>query len=396
MEENRKKSSWGTVFSAVLLALLVLGFLVFAFFYWIAPYFKLNSSDVYRFCILLLPFVIGIILIVIGVSVRARKQHEFDEALRDRIRAGNLFALPEEEPAQKKQEDSAGSVLTPSELAEKAAQEAVPQQILPTEAEEDDSKLVPASDSIEDYEQQISEQLDEIAKEGLPSGSTDDDTIAADITDSDIVNEINKEDQAETTEEPVAETVEEPAPEEPVAETVEELAPEEPAAETVEEPAPEEPVAETIEEPASEEPVAETNEEPYISIIDSNDPIIKAIDAVKLTDEDAFQAADDVEPVDQDDKEAYITDELDSSERIGYDITLARIYGCGKDQIQKVFQSSAKLFILSDSSILAVIPFYTEDEANAAIKPLDTEYRMTSRKGRTAGYQTVARELSLD
>jgi len=381
MEENRKKSSWGTVFSAVLLALLVLGFLVFAFFYWIAPYFKLNSSDVYRFCTLLLPFLIGIILIVIGVSVRARKQHEFDEALRDRIRAGNLFALPDEEPVQKKQEDSAGSVLTPSELAEKAAQEAVPQQILPTEAEEDDSKLVPASDSIEDYEQQISEQLDEIAKEGLPSGSSDDDTIAADITDSDIVNEINKEDQAETTEEPVAEAVEEPAPE-----TVKE-----PAAERVEEPASEEPAAATVEEPA-----AETSEEPYVSIIDSNDPIIKAIDAVKLTDEDAFQAADDVEPVDQDDKEAYITDELDSSERIGYDITLARIYGCGMDQIQKAFQSSAKLFILSDSSILAVIPFYNEDEANAVLKLLETEYRMTSRKGRTAGYQTVARELSLD
>lgn len=394
MEENRKKSSWGTVFSAVLLALLVLGFLVFAFFYWIAPYFKLNSSDVYRFCTLLLPFLIGIILIVIGVSVRARKQHEFDEALRDRIRAGNLFALPDEEPVQKKQEDSAGSVLTPSELAEKAAQEAVPQQILPTEAEEDDSKLVPASDSIEDYEQQISEQLDEIAKEGLPSGSSDDDTIAADITDSDIVNEINKEDQAETTEEPVAEAVEEPAPEtvkEPAAERVEEPVSEEPAAETVEEPASEEPAAATVEEPA-----AETSEEPYVSIIDSNDPIIKAIDAVKLTDEDAFQAADDVEPVDQDDKEAYITDELDSSERIGYDITLARIYGCGMDQIQKAFQSSAKLFILSDSSILAVIPFYNEDEANAVLKLLETEYRMTSRKGRTAGYQTVARELSLD
>lgn len=394
MEENRKKSSWGTVFSAVLLALLVLGFLVFAFFYWIAPYFKLNSSDVYRFCTLLLPFLIGIILIVIGVSVRARKQHEFDEALRDRIRAGNLFALPDEEPVQKKQEDSAGSVLTPSELAEKAAQEAVPQQILPTEAEEDDSKLVPASDSIEDYEQQISEQLDEIAKEGLPSGSSDDDTIAADITDSDIVNEINKEDQAETTEEPVAEAVEEPAPEtvkEPAAERVEEPVSEEPAAETVEEPASEEPAAATVEEPA-----AKTSEEPYVSIIDSNDPIIKAIDAVKLTDEDAFQAADDVEPVDQDDKEAYITDELDSSERIGYDITLARIYGCGMDQIQKAFQSSAKLFILSDSSILAVIPFYNEDEANAVLKLLETEYRMTSRKGRTAGYQTVARELSLD
>ncbi|MFA7206615.1 MAG: hypothetical protein WC102_09835 [Saccharofermentanales bacterium] len=378
MEENRKKSSWGTVFSAVLLALLVLGFLVFAFFYWIAPYFKLNSSDVYRFCILLLPFLIGIILIVIGVSVRARKQHEFDEALRDRIKAGNLFALPDEEPVQKKQDDSAGSVLTPSELAEKAAQEAVPQQILPTEAEEEDTKLVPVSDSIEDYEQQISEQLDAIAKEGLPSESSDDDSIAADITDSDIVNEINKEDQAETIEEPAAETAEEPV------------------AETAEEPAHEEPAAETIEEPAHEEPAAETAEEPYISIIDSNDPIIKAIDAVKLTDEDAFQAADDVEPVDQDDKEAYITDELDSSERIGYDITLARIYGCGKDQIQKAFQSSAKLFILSDSSILAVIPFYNEDEANAAIKPLDTEYRMTSRKGRTAGYQTVARELSLE
>ncbi|MFA7189858.1 MAG: hypothetical protein WC117_07210 [Sphaerochaetaceae bacterium] len=331
---------------------------------------------------------------MIGVSVRARKQHEFDEALRDRIRAGNLFALPDEEPVQKKQEDSAGSVLTPSELAEKAAQEAVPQQILPTEAEEDDSKLVPASDSIEDYEQQISEQLDEIAKEGLPSGSSDDDTIAADITDSDIVNEINKEDQAETTEEPVAEAVEEPAPEtvkEPAAERVEEPVSEEPAAETVEEPASEEPAAATVEEPA-----AETSEEPYVSIIDSNDPIIKAIDAVKLTDEDAFQAADDVEPVDQDDKEAYITDELDSSERIGYDITLARIYGCGMDQIQKAFQSSAKLFILSDSSILAVIPFYNEDEANAVLKLLETEYRMTSRKGRTAGYQTVARELSLD
>lgn len=109
MGVGKRKSGWTAVLSSVVLSLFVLGVLVFSFFRWMAPALEIGLPEIHRFCARLAPFVVGVLLIVLGVSLRASKQREFDERLDERIRAGNLFAVGGEEPAGKAGAEAPGA-----------------------------------------------------------------------------------------------------------------------------------------------------------------------------------------------------------------------------------------------------------------------------------------------
>ncbi|MBO4387916.1 MAG: hypothetical protein J5785_00570 [Spirochaetales bacterium] len=441
---GNRKTSWGTVLSAVLLSILVIGILVFAFFRWIAPSIDLKKEQVYSVGILLLPFVLGIIFITLGTSIRINRQKDFDEALRDRIRANSLFALPEEEPQDlvgKKQPEQKPQEPQEEPQAVQPLEDIRPreEEELPKQQEEPSpiSIFTPEEDnSLDDYNEQLSRQLEEIANAEPTEPEAEPQPASEDVTD--IVDQFTEEEPAE--EEPVAEepAAEEPAAEEPVAEEpavdevpVGEELPEEPQAETPAETSPEDLPAETSQEelPATEvfptedaessdtpevipafipvetakeapeeepaEPSAsEVPDEDYQSIIDSDDPVIRDIDAVELNED--FAPAADVQPVDINDPDAVAKDELDSANRLDYDVSFARIEGTDSQAVQAALGEAAHIFENEDGSVSVIIPFYNAAEAKQALSSAGGQVSMTSRKGRKdLDYSKIQQELAI-
>lgn len=411
MEDKKRISSWGTVFSAVFLAMLILGLCVFSLFFWVVPYFKINSAQIFNFCILILPFVIGIIMVLIGVSLRIRKQREFDEALMDRISAGNLFAMPDEEPSANKA--SGKAKLTPAEEEEKAAFDSVSSQVFNDAQEEDDEHHPLAdlrvTDSLEDLDNQLSKQLESIiAKDGTaeaePINPVFDDI--SDILDQ-LDHEENDSNQLHPDETPLvaeepsenalaledAASAESAGPEQAVAAEAESIPDD--SVDTSQD------VVDTLpsmmdsfeaDQPSS---VNEEAEPDYQSILDDNDPVIRDIDSVILSDNDSFQATDDVEPVDDKDYMSCLEDELDSAERIGYEISFAVIYDADSNEVEPMLAGHGQSFSISDGNLFLIIPFFNSEEAESILKNTGHNYKLSSRNGRTIGSQAVTRELGI-
>lgn len=272
MGVGERKGNWTAVLSSVVLSLLVLGFFVFAFFRWMVPSLELDLAQIHSFCATLAPFVAGVLLLVIGVSLRAGKQKEFDERLQERMRQQSLFALPQEEPV-------------PAAQAQEAA--------------------APAAEAFEEEETAVEEP----------------EAYAAELT-----AEIQK--------------------------------------------------------------IAE--EEAYVSLLDDNDPIIRMIDAVVLSEADAFPPARDAEAVDQSDFHAYAADELESAGRLGYDISFVRLRGCDPAQAREAAGGAGRLFSMSDGTILCVLPFLTEAEAQKMFERFQADdRRFASRDGRDLDVDAV-------
>lgn len=417
---GNRKTSWGTVLSAVLLSILVIGILVFAFFRWIAPSIDLKKEQVYSVGILLLPFVLGIIFITLGTSIRINRQKDFDEALRDRIRANSLFALPDEEPQDlvgKKQPEQKPQEPQEEPQAVQPLEDIRPreEEELPKQQEEPSpiSIFTPEEDnSLDDYNEQLSRQLEEIANAEPTEPEAEPQPASEDVTD--IVDQFTEEEPAE--EEPVAE---EPAvdevpageelPEEPQAETPAETSQEElPAAEVFPTedaessdtpeviPAfiPVESAKEAPEEEPAEPSASEVPDEDYQSIIDSDDPVIRDIDAVELNED--FAPAADAQPVDINDPDAVAKDELDSANRLDYDVSFARIEGTDSQAVQAALGEAAHIFENEDGSVSVIIPFYNAAEAKQALSSAGGQVSMTSRKGRKdLDYSKIQQELAI-
>lgn len=419
MGDGKKKNSWGTVFSATLLAILVIGFIVFAFYRWIVPQFAIRSADIHRVVVLLLPFAVGILLILLGVSVKSKKQKDFDDALRDRIRVGNLFALPEEEPVDKEKmpaseksqmskpagihgmaeqkcsdEDGLEGFAQESfdsdeqidgleadaaeEKPESDAEEAIEQPAdipagLPPEAAAKKAPEVaapePDTDSIDEYSELLARQLEEITGESDEQDESAEASSPVSIDDADIVDTIEKESQ------PEAETPDQPLPS---------LSEEEPEKQEEEE------------RFAAESEQAEEDDE-FTSLLDENSPVIKAIDAVQLSADDEFARTYEARSVNRDDVYDYITDELDSAQRIDYDISFVKIKESDEGSLAGLLGESAKLFKLSDGSIVAVLPFYNQGETRNALGSLGDDAKVLSREreGRRLDAGLVVREMGL-
>ncbi|MGP1419123.1 MAG: hypothetical protein ACTTJZ_04865 [Sphaerochaetaceae bacterium] len=417
MGDGKKKSSWGTVFSATLLAILVIGFIVFAFYRWIVPQFAIRSADIHRVVLLLLPFVVGILLILLGVSVKSKKQKEFDDALRDRIRTGNLFALPEEEPVDKdlssekdqmakaagihtaeqkrsEEDELAGfaqqsfdsdeqfdgfDAAVAEEKPESDAEEAIEQPAdisagLSSEtAAEKTSEVAapePETDSIDEYSELLARQLEEITGESDVHDESAEASSPVSIDDADIVDTIEQESRSEA-ETPAAQ----PSP------LLDEEHQEEEALLAAE--------SEQVEE------VEEDDE--YISLLDENSPVIQAIDAVPLGADDEFVKTYETRSVNQSDVYDYITDELDSAQRIDYDISFVKIKGSDEGSLEGLLGESAKLFSLPDGSIVAVLPFYNQGETRNALGSLSDDAKVLSRgrEERRLDVSQVVREMGL-
>lgn len=429
MGDGKKKSSWGTVFSATLLAILVIGFIVFAFYRWIVPQFAIRSADIHRVVLLLLPFVVGILLILLGVSVKSKKQKEFDDALRDRIRTGNLFALPEEEPVDKdlssekdqmakaagihtaeqkrsEEDELAGfaqqsfdsdeqfdgfDAAVAEEKPESDAEEAIEQPAdisagLSSEtAAEKTSEVAapePETDSIDEYSELLARQLEEITGESDVHDESAEASSPVSIDDADIVDTIEQESRSEA-ETPAAQ----PSPllDEEHQEEEALLAAESEQVEEVEE----------IKEIKEIEEVEEDDE--YISLLDENSPVIQAIDAVPLGADDEFVKTYETRSVNQSDVYDYITDELDSAQRIDYDISFVKIKGSDEGSLEGLLGESAKLFSLPDGSIVAVLPFYNQGETRNALGSLSDDAKVLSRgrEERRLDVSQVVREMGL-
>lgn len=420
---GNRKTSWGTVLSAVLLSILVIGILVFAFFRWIAPSIDLKKEQVYNVGILLLPFVLGIIFITLGTSIRINRQKDFDEALRDRIRANSLFALPDEEPQDlvgKKQPEQKPQEPQEEPQAVEPLEDIRPrEEEIPKQQEEPSpiSIFTPEEDnSLDDYNEQLSRQLEEIANAEPTEPEAEPQPASEDVTD--IVDQFTKEEPAQ--EEPVAQ---EPAAQEPVDEVpAEQELPEEPRTETPEEtsaeelpaeevfftdeaessdapeviPAfiPVEPAKEATEAEPAENSASEVPDEDYQSIIDSDDPVIRDIDAVELNED--FAPAADVQPVDINDSDAVAKDELDSANRLDYDVSFARIEGTDSQAVQAALGEAAHIFENEDGSVSVIIPFYNAAEAKQALSSAGGQVSMTSRKGRKdLDYSKIQQELAI-
>lgn len=417
MGDGKKKSSWGTVFSATLLAILVIGFIVFAFYRWIVPQFAIRSADIHRVVLLLLPFVVGILLILLGVSVKSKKQKEFDDALRDRIRTGNLFALPEEEPVDKDLSSEKGQMAKAAgihaaeqkrseedelegfaqqsfdsdeqldgfdaaveeEKPESDAEEAIEQPAdisvgLSSETAAEKTPEVaapePETDSIDEYSELLARQLEEITGESDVHDESAEASSPVSIDDADIVDTIEQESRSEA-ETPAAQ----PSP----------LLDEEPREE------------EALLAAESEQVEEIEEDDEYISLLDENSPVIKVIDAVQLSADDEFVKTYEARSVNQSDVYDYITDELDSAQRIDYDISFVKIKGSDEGSLEGLLGESAKLFSLPDGSIVAVLPFYNQGETQNALGSLSDDAKVLSRgrEERRLDVSQVVREMGL-
>lgn len=154
MRDKNKKNNWSKTFSAIILAFMLVGIITYVFFDWIAPYYEIPVTRVRDFIIKLMPFLVGLILMVIGINLKVKKQRDFDEALQDRISNESLFALPDEEPELNKEKERKISLDQKLEMQEF---DSVPQETLEVAKEEQEPRDLDNVSLIEKEEQEVKE-----------------------------------------------------------------------------------------------------------------------------------------------------------------------------------------------------------------------------------------------